>query len=120
FRWQAGDGGPWMFVPPGQRSQLQVLWTVPGFGSLVCHATHAGQGLAAGDAPEGIDAAPEGIDAAPDGTLELWLNEDLALSACARLESVWAQAEADGYHFDEQVQSDRRTALMQCDALQAI
>ncbi len=102
--WRPQDAHPWLVLPPGQRTCLQVLWTVPGFGSLVCHATHHGRGFL-------IGAERDGVVQAPDGTWELWLNEALASSACQRLQAVWSRLEREGYDIDADARADYAAAL---------
>lgn len=115
FRWHTADGGPWIFLPPGQRTHLLVLWTALGFGSLVCHADAGGHGLLVG---EGM--ATGGIQEAEDGSQELWLNEDLAHTACVRLQKVWSQARAEGYRLSDSATEDRNIALAEWRAMEAI
>jgi endo-1,4-beta-xylanase len=112
-RWETGDGGPWLYLPPGQATRLQVLWHAPGFGTLVCHADNGGRGLCAGPVPDGMTVAP-------DGTAELWLNEDLARSACGRMESVWARTEGEGYTLNQRAAEYRTTALQALAAMAAV
>ncbi len=129
FRWEPGEGGPWLFLPPGQLTQLQVLWGAFGgevpFGAVVCHASNAGQSLVvaaeAGREPQdpGVGSLA-GIQSGPDGVYELWLNEDLAASACARLETAYANALAEGYRPGSEVDDLRAAALAQLAAMHAV
>ncbi|HYF95311.1 MAG TPA: endo-1,4-beta-xylanase [Symbiobacteriaceae bacterium] len=113
FRWQAGDGEPWLYLPPGQVSRLQVLWPAGDFGTLVCHADNGGRGLCAG-------ALPEGLTRSPDGVAELWLNEDLARSACARLAAVWTRTEAEGYSLNQKARNYYGAALTALENMEAV
>jgi hypothetical protein len=112
FRWRSGDGGPWVFLAEGGPVQIELLWPAPGFGAVVCHADNDGQGFAAGDPPGGLSTSEE-------GTLELWLNEALAATACARLEGAWERAHAAGYTFGADVAAHRDAAQGRLAAVQA-
>ena len=113
FRWRAGDGCPWLVLPPDEAIRALVLWSVPGFGALVCHADNGGRGLRVGR-----DSA--GVCVAQDGTYQLWLNEDLARTACRRLQRVWAQYEGEGYRFGSEAVEERQRALAALEAMEAI
>jgi len=113
FRWQSGDGEPWLYLPPGQTSRLQVLWPADGFGTLVCHADNGGRGLCVGPALDGFTLSP-------DGTAELWLNEDLARSACGRMEAVWSPTEAEGYDLGQKARDNYAAARAALHAMEAV
>ncbi len=113
FRWRAGDGCPWLVLPPDEAIRLLVLWRVPGFGALVCQADNAGVGLRLGEQPTGVCVGQ-------DGTYELWLNEDLARTACRRLEGVWARYQGEGYRFGADVIAQRERALAALQAMESV
>lgn len=111
--WRAGDGNPWLFLAPGTVTQLVTMWAVPGFGTVMCHADNQGQGLRAGDQPIGLTVAADGVQ-------ELWLNEDVARSAVARLQKEWSLASQNGYTLSAEVQAYREQALAEIAAMRGI
>lgn len=103
FRWQPGDGGPYIFLPEGQPTWLEMLWPAASFGAVVCHARNGAEGFVAGDAPRGLTIAD-------DGTLELWLNEATAETACERLDDEYDRGGTAGYTFAADVSAHRDAA----------
>jgi len=113
FRWRVGDEGPWMFLPPDQPTQLELLWPAPGFGTVVCHARNGEDGFMASDTPCGLTVAA-------DGMLELWLNEALALTAAARLEAMLARSREADYTFGSDVAAHCAVAHDRLAAMDAV
>lgn len=103
FHWSQDDDSPTLLLPPGEPRVIQLLWTAPGYGRLICTADQRGRGFVAGDASD----------------RPLFLNVELADTAWRRLLAEIRKCEDAGYTLSEEFCAQRSAAEAKIRAMEA-